>query len=106
MALSARNDHQETLMCRKPGTSRNEVNGGIHQHHSISFLDERLRLSTISLLAIYSAENTMDSLSVFDFPYALYGPFDPDYHGYDYMRILVDQPVHYDRYCDGLAYHR
>jgi phenol 2-monooxygenase len=43
---------------------------------------------------------------MFDFPVALYGPFDADYHGWDHTRIHVDQAVHYDRYCDGLAYER
>jgi phenol 2-monooxygenase len=76
------------------------------QHPSITFHHERPRKSMVSLLAIHSAVNTTESIPVFDFPAALYGPFDADYHGYDYTRILVDQAVHYDRYCDGHAYER
>ncbi|KAF1943354.1 putative phenol 2-monooxygenase [Clathrospora elynae] len=76
------------------------------QHPSITFLHEKPRTSMISLLAIHSAVKSTESLTVFDFPAALYGPFDAGYHGYDYTRILVDEAVHYDRYCDGRAYDR
>jgi phenol 2-monooxygenase len=76
------------------------------QHPSISFYHERPRTSMISLLAIHSAVKARDSVTLFDFPAALHGPFDSDYHGYDSSRILVDEAVHYDRYCDGRAYER
>jgi phenol 2-monooxygenase len=76
----------------------------VGQNPSITFSHERRRTSMISLLAIHSAVNTSNSISVFDFPAALTGPFDPEYHGYDFSRVLVDEPVHYDRYCDGRAY--
>ncbi|KAI5381154.1 hypothetical protein J4E82_000354 [Alternaria postmessia] len=76
------------------------------QHPAISFLHERPCKSMIDLLAIHSTVGSTDSISMFDFPVALYGPFDADYHGWDHTRIHVDQAVHYDRYCDGLAYER
>lgn len=73
------------------------------QHPDITFDHERPIESMISLLTIHSSQNYA-SQSLFDFPEILRGPFDPDYHGWDYGRILVDAAVHYDRYCDGRAY--
>jgi phenol 2-monooxygenase len=76
------------------------------QHPSISFRHERPRTSMISLLAIHSAVKTNESISLFDFPAALRGTLDDEYYGYDFSRVLVDEAVHYDRYCDGRAYER
>ncbi|KAI4948267.1 hypothetical protein J4E91_006262 [Alternaria rosae] len=87
-----------------PLQSKNAL--AINQHPSISFFHERPRKSMIEVVAVHSAVDTTDSISMFDFPAALYGPFDPDYHGWDHTRIHIDQAVTYDRYCDGLAYKR
>ncbi|RHZ57399.1 uncharacterized protein CDV56_105740 [Aspergillus thermomutatus] len=76
------------------------------QHPSISYLHERARGSLVTLLAVHSAADALESISLFDFPVALRGPFDPGYHGWDFSRIFADAPVHYDRYCDGQAYAR
>lgn len=76
------------------------------QHPAISFHHKRRRTSMISLVAIHSTPQCTESIALFDLPPALYGPFDADYHGYDFTRIFVDEPVHYDRYCDGRAYER
>lgn len=76
------------------------------QHPRISYLHERAPESLVSLLAIHSAVGIHESLSLFDFPVALRGPYDPIYHGWDFSRIFVDEPVHYDRFCDGQAYTR
>jgi phenol 2-monooxygenase len=76
------------------------------QHAQISYLHERPLISMVSLLAIHSTVDAHEAISPFDFPAALHGPFDPTYHGWDFSRIFVDAPVHYDRYCDGRAYGR
>jgi phenol 2-monooxygenase len=73
------------------------------QHPDIAFEHERPLQSMISLLTIHSGQNYA-SRSLFDLPEILRGPFDPNYHGWDYGRIFVDAAVHYDRYCDGRAY--
>lgn len=87
-----------------PPLSQNAL--ATNQHPAISFQHERPRKSMIEVLAIHSAVDSPDAISMFDFPTALYGPFDSDYHGWDHTRLLIDQAVHYDRYCDGLAYKR
>jgi phenol 2-monooxygenase len=86
------------------GAQYNDVPPG--QHPSISFHHQRPRTSMISLLAIHSAEKTNESITLFDFPAALRGTLDDEYYGYDFSRVLVDEAVHYDRYCDGRAYER
>ncbi|KAI7086473.1 phenol 2-monooxygenase [Hortaea werneckii] len=73
------------------------------QHPAITFDHERPLDSMISLLTIHSGQQYA-SRSIFDFPDTLRGPFDPDYHGWDYRRIFVDTASHLDRYCDGGAY--
>lgn len=104
--------HTSLLHTRYPyplaPSSPNIQNGtaASRQHPSISFLHERPITSMISLLAIHSAVGAHEALPTLDFPVALYGPFDQDYHGWDFSRIFVDAPVHYDRYCDGRAYSR
>ena len=73
------------------------------QHPAITFEHERPLDSMVSLLTIHSGQG-YEASSLFDFPEILRGPFDPNYHGWDYSRICVDAAVHYDRYCDGRAY--
>lgn len=73
------------------------------QHPFITFSHSRPLDSMISLLTIHSGQDYA-SHSLFDLPEVLRGPFDPEYHGWDYGRIFVDAAVHYDRYCDGRAY--
>ncbi|KAJ5301913.1 Phenol 2-monooxygenase [Penicillium antarcticum] len=83
-----------------------DVCSPILQHPAISYLHQRCLTSMVSLLAIHSTVDASESISPFEFPAALRGPFDPSYHGWDFSRIFVDAPVHYDRYCDGRAYTR
>jgi phenol 2-monooxygenase len=104
-------DHTSLLHTRFPyrfGHSKKDSKDDARtsQHPAISFHHEKRRTSMISLLAIHSTPQCTESITLFDFPPALYGPFDPEYHGYDFARIFVDEPVHYDRYCDGRAYER
>lgn len=74
-----------------------------HQHPDITFEHERRLESMVSIVTIHSGQG-YEASSLFDFPEILRGPFDPNYHGWDYGKIAVDAAVHYDRYCDGRAY--
>jgi hypothetical protein len=47
--------------------------------------------------AVYSPVNIRDLIFMFDFPAILYRSFNPDYDGWDYTRIHVDEAVSYDR---------
>lgn len=89
-----------------PRSAAQEICSPTVQHPSISYLHQRSLTSIVSLVAIHSTVGASDSINLFDFPAALRGPFDPSYHGWDFSRIFVDTPVHYDRYCDGQAYKR
>jgi phenol 2-monooxygenase len=87
-----------------PINAQNDIPPG--QHPSISYHHQRPRTSMVSLLAIHTEVNTNESITLFDFPAALRGTLDDEYYGYDFSRVLVDEAVHYDRYCDGRAYER
>lgn len=103
-------DQASPLLTRYPypfnAPSRYDASGADptgRQHPDITFEHERPLDSMISLLTIHSGQDYL-SRSILDFPEIIRGPFDPDYHGWDYGRLFVDAAVHYDRYCDGRAY--
>ncbi|OAA72922.1 Monooxygenase, FAD-binding protein [Akanthomyces lecanii RCEF 1005] len=90
----------------KTSSNAAELSRSTAQHPHITYRHERAPMSFVSLVAIHTAIDAHDTLPLLAFPSALRGPFDPNYHGWDASRLFVDAPVHYDRYCDGLAYSR